>query len=258
MKPKYLTHLSGEQGRYWHLWQVDDFLIGLPERYFPEGFTGPMAAFHPNTKAYLVLHLPDNYWDDLFVKQPPSQVIPDPENFKLGREKIVGVDDPQPMGKSGSLLDVHFKPSPMFESQSIKDIQPVEKIDIKLVLPEEEDADPQPPRWRCNACGNRDGFNTVQHEAGDFDVECAFCGSRDTEEDGLVEVTPVKELPRPGVTVVQNFGKHRDPNPYCPTCNGAGVVVRSISPRERYDDPYLSDKIPCPDCMKGDDDERDG
>ena len=78
MKPKYLKHIEGEHGRYWHLWRAGDVLVGLPDHYFPEGFVGPVNAYHPETFDALSCYLPDNYWDDLFVKQPPSQVIPEP------------------------------------------------------------------------------------------------------------------------------------------------------------------------------------
>lgn len=38
------------------------------------------------------------------------------------------------------------------------------------------------PEWTCSECGNREGFRTVQYDAGDFDMECIECGSRAVEE----------------------------------------------------------------------------
>lgn len=77
MKPKYLKHVLGDHGSCWHLWQAGEVLVGLPDHYFPEGYTGPVVAYHPENHGALECRLPDNYWADLFVKQPPSQVIPE-------------------------------------------------------------------------------------------------------------------------------------------------------------------------------------
>ena len=36
--------------------------------------------------------------------------------------------------------------------------------------------------WVCHDCGNTVGFTTVWYEAGDADVECDQCHSRNTGE----------------------------------------------------------------------------
>lgn len=45
----------------------------------------------------------------------------------------------------------------------------------------EEPSEPEP--WACRTCGHvGEGFITVQHRAGDYDVECPECGSDETSE----------------------------------------------------------------------------
>jgi len=57
----------------------------------------------------------------------------------------------------------------------------VERINAALAEPVKETHDGASD-WACYDCGSVDGFHTVQHPAGDYDVECSECGSAHTAE----------------------------------------------------------------------------
>jgi hypothetical protein len=67
----------------------------------------------------------------------------------------------------------------------------LERIDATLSEPPEQKVTPD---WACYDCGSTDGFHTVQHHAGDYDVECGECGSAHTDESSQVLRKLVRDL----------------------------------------------------------------
>ena len=59
------------------------------------------------------------------------------------------------------------------------------RIDAALAEPVESDP-PKPPEWACYNCGSMGDFSPIQYAAGDYDIECANCGSKNTDEAGNV------------------------------------------------------------------------
>jgi hypothetical protein len=75
---------------------------------------------------------------------------------------------------AGALQDrVHKDAGPVRAAKSVR--HPAEPV-----LP---DAERMSNTWACRACGfGGEGFSTVEHAAGDYDVACPRCGSHETDE----------------------------------------------------------------------------
>jgi hypothetical protein len=64
------------------------------------------------------------------------------------------------------------------------------RIDAALAEPVESG----PPEWACYNCGSMGDFSPIQYPDGDYDIECANCGSQDTDEAGNVVSQLVLDL----------------------------------------------------------------
>jgi hypothetical protein len=67
------------------------------------------------------------------------------------------------------------------------------RIDAALAEPGESDP-PKSPEWACYNCGSMGDFSPIQYAAGDYDIECANCGSKNTDEAGNVVQRLVLDL----------------------------------------------------------------
>lgn len=68
-----------------------------------------------------------------------------------------------------------------------------QRIDAALAEPVESDP-PKSPEWACYNCGSMGDFSPIQYAAGDYDIECANCGSKNTDEAGNVVQRLVLDL----------------------------------------------------------------
>lgn len=54
---------------------------------------------------------------------------------------------------------------------------------LLLALPRRNPTPQYGPTWRCNECGHTGkDFRTIEHPAGDFDLECPKCEATDVQE----------------------------------------------------------------------------